>query len=218
MATRPNELWSWDITKLRGAVKGTYYYLYVILDVFSRYVVGWTTQLCESQEIAEELIRQTCEKQRIEPGQLTIHADRGSSMTSRTVATLMADMGVIKSHSRPHVSNDNPFSEAQFKTMKYRPDYPSRFGSIDETREFGKIFFAWYNTEHYHSGIAMTTPEDMHYGRADRIIEARASVLANAQHAHPERFVRKQPVPQPLPKAVWINPPLQCGNLNNGAN
>lgn len=218
MATRPNELWSWDITKLRGALKGIYYHLYVILDVFSRYVVGWTIQNCESQEIAKELIAQTCDKQQIEPGQLTVHADRGASMTSKTVADLMADLGVIKSHSRPHVSNDNPFSEAQFKTMKYRPDYPHRFGSIEEARSFGDAFFDWYHTEHYHSGIAMLRPEDMHYGRANKMIEARAAVLAAAHDAHPERFVRKQPVPKPLPTAVWINPPLLSGNVNNGTN
>ena len=218
MATSPNELWSWDITKLRGPVKCIYYYLYVILDVFSRYSVGWTIQQCESQEIAEELIGQTCQKQNIAPGQLTIHADRGSAMTSKTVATLMADLGVIKSHSRPHVSNDNPFSEAQFKTLKYRPQYPSRFGSIDEARVFGEMFFAWYNSEHYHSGIAMVTPQAMHYGHADRIIAARAQVLTTAHAAHPERFVRKQPVPQPLPTEVWINPPLISGTGNNGAN
>jgi len=218
MATRPNELWSWDITKLRGPVKGTYYYLYVILDVFSRYVVGWTLQYCESQEIAEELIRQTCEKQNIQPGQLTIHADRGSSMISKSVATLMADLGIIKSHSRPHVSNDNPFSEAQFKTMKYRPAYPRRFGSLEEARTFAEAFFAWYNTEHHHSGIAMVTPKAMHHGQADKIIEARASVLIAAHAAHPERFVRRKPVPQPLPTAVWINPPVSIGIINNGTN
>ena len=229
MATRPNELWSWDITKLRGPSKGIYYYLYVILDVFSRYSVGWTIQQCESQEIAQELIGQTCQKQNIVPGQLTIHADRGSAMTSKTVATLMADLGVIKSHSRPHVSNDNPFSEAQFKlrqagalsgnkTMKYRPEYPSRFDSIDAARAFGEMFFAWYNSEHYHSGIAMVTPQAMHYGHADRIIAARSQVLAAAHAAHPERFVRKQPVPQPLPTAVWINPPFIGGTENNGTN
>jgi putative transposase len=218
MATGPNEAWSWDITLLRGALKGIYYYLYVILDLFSRYVVGWTIQNCESQEIAKELIRQTCEKQQIRPDQLTLHADRGPSMTSKTLVDLLADMGVIKSHSRPHVSNDNPFSEAQFKTMKYRPDYPDRFGSIEQSREFGELFFPWYNSVHYHSGIAMVTPEDMHYGRAGNVIAARAMVLMAAHADHPERFVRKQPVPQPLPTAVWINPPLLCGTVNNGTN
>ena len=218
MATKVNELWSWDITKMRGPITGTYYYLYVILDVFSRYVVGWTLQCCESQEIAEELISQTCEKQNIVPGQLTIHADRGSSMTSKSVATLMADLGVIKSHSRPHVSNDNPYSEAQFKTMKYRPTYPRRFGSFEEAMVFAQSFFKWYNSEHYHSGIAMVTPESLHYGRAGKIIAARAQVLSIAHAAHPERFVRCAPVPQPLPTAVWINPPLNSGPINIGAN
>ena len=211
MARRPNEAWSWDITKLRGPFKGIYHYLYVILDLFSRYVVGWTLQYCESQEIARDLIEQTCNKQKIEPDQLTLHADRGSAMTSKTLAILMADLGVTKSHSRPHVSNDNPFSEAQFKTMKYRPTYPDRFGSIEDAGRFCKDFFLWYNTEHYHSGIAMVTPEDMHYGRAQRVIDGRAIVLAAAHAAHPERFVGKRPVPQPLPNEVWINPPLQTG-------
>jgi len=218
MATKVNGLWSWDITKMRGPITGTYYYLYVILDVFSRYVVGWTLQCCESQEIAEELISQTCEKQNIVPGQLTIHADRGSSMTSKSVATLMADLGVIKSHSRPHVSNDNPYSEAQFKTMKYRPTYPRRFGSFEEAMVFAQSFFKWYNSEHYHSGIAMVTPESLHYGRASKIIAVRAQVLSIAHAAHPERFVRRPPVPQPLPIAVWINPPLNSGPINIGAN
>ena len=218
MATKVNGLWSWDITKMRGPITGTYYYLYVILDVFSRYVVGWTLQCCESQEIAEELISQTCEKQNIVPGQLTIHADRGSSMTSKSVATLMADLGVIKSHSRPHVSNDNPYSEAQFKTMKYRPTYPRRFGSFEEAMVFAQSFFKWYNSEHYHSGIAMVTPESLHYGRAGQVIAARAQVLSIAHAAHPERFVRRAPVPQPLPTAVWINPPLTSGPINIGAN
>jgi putative transposase len=216
MATKPNQVWSWDITKMRGPVKGVYYCLYVILDIFSRYVAGWTIQQFESQEIAGELIAQTCQKQSVEPGRLTIHADRGSSMTSKTVAELMMDLGVIKSHSRPHVSNDNPFSEAQFKTMKYRPDYPDRFGSIGEARGFCEAFFAWYNTQHYHSGIAMLTPQTVHYDRAAGVIEARTFVLASAQALHPERFVRKQPVPRALSSAVWINPPLPSGNSNNG--
>jgi putative transposase len=218
MAVGPNQVWSWDITKMRGPLKGIYYYLYVILDLFSRCVVGWTVQTCESQEIAEELIRQTCEKQQIEPDQLTIHADRGPSMISKKIRDLLADLGVIKSHSRPHVSNDNPFSEAQFKTMKYRPEYPDRFASIAEARAFCETFFVWYNTMHYHSGIAMVTPEDMHYGRAEAVIAARADVLTAALAAHPERFVRQHPVPQALPSAVWINPPLLSGTVSNGAN
>ena len=218
MAGRPNELWSWDITKLRGPLRGIYYCLYVILDVFSRYIVGWTIQTCESQDIAKELIEQSCEKQEIMEGQLNIHADRGPAMKSKTVAELMVILGVTKSHSRPHVSNDNPYSEAQFKTMKYRPDYPDRFASLEEARTFCEEFVQWYNTEHYHSGIAMVTPEDLHYGRAPQIIEARARVLDKAYQAHPERFVRRQPVPQPVPTTVWINPPLARSGDHNGTN
>jgi len=207
MAVKPNEVWSWDITKLRGAIRGDYYCLYVILDLFSRYVVGWTLQSGESQDIAGELISQTCEKQRIESKQLTIHADRGSAMTSKTVAELMMDLGIKKSHSRPHVPNDNPYSEAQFKTMKYRPEYPDRFGSIEEARAFCVSFFAWYNTEHHHSGIAMLTPESVHYGRWGGVIATRTRVLMAAQADHPERFVKGFSSPQAPPNAVWINPP-----------
>ena len=209
LATGPNQLWSWDITKLRGPEKWTYYYLYVIMDVFSRYVVGWMIAPRESASLAEEFIAQTCRKQGIEPGQLTIHADRGSAMTSKSVAFLLADMGVTKTHSRPHVSNDNPYSEAQFKTLKYRPNFPDRFGSIQDARAFCQIFFAWYNQEHHHSGIAMMTPENVHYGRTNQIIAVRQRALTNAYAKHPERFVRKMPVTQPLPEDAWINPPAK---------
>jgi putative transposase len=173
--------------------------------------VGWTLAYRESGALAEELIDQTCRKQTIAPGALTIHADRGSSMTSKPVAFLLADLGVTKTHSRPHTSNDNPFSESHFKTMKYRPDFPSRFASIEEARAFCQAFFGWYNAQHRHSGIAMLTPETVHYGRAEQVIAARAGVLAGAYAAHPERFVHKQPVPQTLSSAVWINPPLDRG-------
>jgi putative transposase len=209
LATRPNQLWSWDITKLLGPQKWTYYYLYVIMDVFSRYVVGWMIAPRETAGLAEELIARTCRRQNIEPGQLTIHADRGSAMTSKSVAFLLADMGVTKTHSRPQVSNDNPYSEAQFKTLKYRPDFPDRFGSIQDARAFCQTFFAWYNEKHRHSGVAMMTPENVHYGRTDQIIAVRQRALTNAYSLHPERFVRKQPVHEPLPKAAWINPPAQ---------
>jgi len=218
MASRPNELWSWDITKLRGPLRGVYYCLYVILDVFSRYIVGWTLQNCENQDIAKELIEQSCQKQEVVKGQLTVHADRGPTMKSKMLTDLMVDLGVTKSHSRPYVSNDNPYSEAQFKTMKYRADYPDRFASLQEARAFCELFIQWYNTEHYHSGIAMVTPQDLHYGRAPHIIEARARVLDQAYKANPQRFVRRQPVPLPLPTTVWINPPLDSGTINNGAN
>jgi putative transposase len=207
LANEPNQLWSWDITKLLGPQKWTYYYLYVIMDVFSRYVVGWMIAPRETSALAEEFIAQTCRNQNIEPGQLTIHADRGSAMTSKPVAFLLADMGVTKTHSRPHVSNDNPYSEAQFKTLKYRPDFPDRFGSIQDARAFCQTFFTWYNQEHRHSGIAMMTPENVHYRRTDQIIAVRQCVLNNAYTRHPERFVRKQPVHVALPTAAWINPP-----------
>jgi putative transposase len=207
LATGPNQLWSWDITKLRGPVKWTYYYLYVIMDVFSRYVVGWMIAPRESAGLAEEFIAQTCRNQNIDQGQLTIHADRGSAMTSKSVAFLLADMGVTKTHSRPHVSNDNPYSEAQFKTLKYRPDFPDRFGSIQDARAFCRIFFAWYNQEHRHSGIAMMTPQSVHQGQTDQIIAARQRALTTAYVQHPERFVKKPPVPELLPIAAWINPP-----------
>lgn len=207
LAEWPNELWSWDITKLLGPAKWTYFYLYVILDVFSRYVVGWTIQHRESAHIAKELIAQAIQQQGITPGQLTIHADRGSSMRSKPVAFLLADLGITKTHSRPYTSTDNPYSEAQFKTLKYRPDFPGRFNSIVHSRSFGRPFFNWYNHEHRHSGIGLMTPATVHYGRADEVRQQRADVLATAYAANPERFVRGLPQPPKLPTAAWINPP-----------
>ena len=209
LATAPNQVWSWDITKLRGVVKWTYYYLYVVLDIFSRYVTGWMVATRESSELAKELLLASCLKQDISLGQLIIHSDRGSSMTSKPVALLLADLGVTRSLSRPHVSNDNPFSESHFKTLKYCPDFPDRFGSEQHARSFSDGFFAWYNREHRHSGIAMLTPEMVHYGRAHEVIAARRLVLAAAYQKHPERFVRKRPEPLQLPAAVWINPPVK---------
>ena len=208
LANAPNQLWSWDITKLKGPVKWTYYYLYVIIDVFSRYVVGWMVAHRELSHLAQKLIEKTCKKQNIQPGQLTIHADRGSSMRSKPVAFIMADMGVTKSHSRPYVSNDNPYSEAQLKTLKYRPDFPERFGAIVDARLFCQSFFSWYNSEHYHSGIGCLTPEDVHYGRADQIIKERQVVLNAAYEKHPKRFKAKTPKSMALPPAVWINKPV----------
>ncbi len=207
LATAPNQVWSWDITKLKGPEKWTYFYLYVIMDIFSRYVVGWMVAGREQSALAKKLIAQTCEKQAIQPGQLLIHADRGSSMTSKPVAFLLADLGVTKSHSRPHVSDDNPYSESQFKTLKYRPDFPERFGSIFDSRAFCLDFFRWYNTEHYHSGIGFLTPEDVHYGRAEQIIKERENVLRRAFDLNPNRFKGKMPKPMQLPKAAWINKP-----------
>jgi len=207
LATRPNELWSWDITKLLGPTKWTYYSLYVVLDVFSRYTVGWMLAEGESARLAEKLIAATCERQGVAPGQLTVHADRGAAMTSKPVALLLADLGVTKSHSRPHVSNDNPFSESQFKTLKYRPGFPDRFGSLEHGRSFCGDFFPWYNTEHHHVGLGLFTPHDVHYGLAEAKREKRARVLAEAFAKNPERFPHGRPSPRPLPTAVWINPP-----------
>jgi len=212
MATGPNELWSWDITKLKGPVKWTYFYLYVILDVFSRYVVGWMVAHRESAKLAERLIAETCERQGISRGQLNLHADRGPSMRSKDVALLLADLGVTKTHSRPYTSTDNPYSEAQFKTMKYRPEFPDRFGCIQDARGFGVPFFGWYNNEHRHSALAMLTPHDVHYGLDEQRLAERAVVLAAAYAAHPERFPHGMPTPGTLPQAVWINKPASCGS------
>jgi putative transposase len=207
LATGPNELWSWDITKLRGPAKWTYYHLYVLLDVFSRYVPGWMVATRESAALAERLIADSVRKQGIARDQLTVHADRGSSMRSRPVALLLADLGIAQSHSRPHTSNDNPYSEAQFKTLKYRPGFPGRFGSIEDARAFCARFFAWYNTEHRHSGIAMYAPAAVHHGRANELHRVRTSVLAGAYADHPERFVKGMPAPKPVPTEAWINRP-----------
>jgi putative transposase len=209
LATAPNQVWSWDITKLRGPHKGSWFYLYVILDIYSRYVVGWMVAHRESAELAEVLIRQTLAKQDIGRDQLTIHADRGSSMTSKPVTVLLADLGITQSHSRPHVSDDNPFSEAQFKTLKYRPDFPDRFTSIQAARLHCQDFFAWYNDDHRHTGLGLHTATDVHYGLAEAVRDKRAGVLNTAYTAHPERFVRKPPQPPKLPTTAWINRPDQ---------
>ena len=207
LAERPNELWSWDISKLKGPAKWTCFYLYVILDVFSRYCVGWTVQHRESASVAEALIAQAAEQQQIEPGTLTVHADRGSSMTSKPVALLLADLGVTKTHSRPYTSTDNPYSEAQFRTLKYRPSFPARFDSIEQAGAFCREFFDWYNHQHSHSGIGLMTPAAVHDGRAKELHAGRARVLAAAYAATPERFVRGVPRPPTPPTAAWINKP-----------
>jgi putative transposase len=207
LAQAPNQVWSWDITKLLGPANWNYFYLYVILDIFSRYVVGWMVAERESATLASQLIDETSAKQGITRGQLTIHADRGTSMRSKTVALLLSDLGVTKTHSRPHVSDDNPFSESQFRTLKYRPDFPQRFGSIFDARAFCRGFFPWYNTEHRHSGIGLMTPESVHYGRTAALLAQRQRILTAAYLEHPERFVRRPPTPPALPPAVWINPP-----------
>lgn len=217
LATAANQLWSWDITKLLGPAKWTYFYLYVILDVFSRYVVGWMVAPRESAELAKHLIDETIRKQEIPAGQLTIHADRGRVMTSKPVALLMADLGVTKTHSRPYVSDDNPYSESQFRTMKYRPEFPDRFGCIQDARGFCQQFFHWYNEDHRHSGLGLLTPAVVHFGQAPAVLAARQVVLDAAYQAHPDRFVRRPPRPLPLPSEVWINKPVQI-DLNTQEN
>jgi putative transposase len=208
LATAPNQLWSWDITKLRGPVTWTYYYLYVMLDVYSRYVVGWLLADRESADLARELTAAACAKQQIMPGQLTIHADRGGAMIAKTMALLMSDLGINKSHSRPHVSDDNPYSEAQFRTLKYSPGYPDRFGSLPDARQWSQDFFTWYNREHHHTSLNLLTPADVHYGRAEEKLAQRQVVLQRAYEAHPERFVNGPPTTAQLATAVWINPPV----------
>jgi putative transposase len=211
LAMGPNQVWSWDITKLRGPVPHTYYYMYTILDIFSRYVVGYMIALRELASLARQLVADSCVKQGIEPAQLILHADRGSSMTSKTLALLLADLGVGKSHSRPYTSDDNPFSEAQFKTMKYRPDYPERFGSPQDARNWAQPFIYWYNNEHRHTSLGLMTPATVHYGLAAELTIQRQATLQAAYEKHPERFVKGLPTPPKHPTAVWINPPLEKG-------
>jgi putative transposase len=207
LATGPNQVWSWDITRLKGPEKWRYYYLYVTLDIFSRYVVSWLVAPQESEELGRQLIAAAYAHQGIAPGQLTVHADRGGPMKAKTMAQMLSDLGVTKSHARPHTSNDNPFSEAQFKTMKYRPDFPDRFGSIQDAREWCRAFFRWYNHQHHHSGLALMRPVTVHHGRAQEVSSQRQQVLSQAYARHPERFVRGAPTAPQLPIAVWINPP-----------
>lgn len=207
VATKPNQVWTWDITKLRGPATWTYYYLYVIIDIYSRKVVGWMLADRESGSLAEELIGETCIKQNVDRGQLTIHSDRGAAMQSMPVVHLLARLGITKSNSRPHVSNDNPFSESQFKTLKYHPSFPKRFGGFEDAHAFCTEFFRWYNQQHRHSGIAYLTPETVHYGRAAEVLAARHARLLAAYGAHPERFINGPPRLQSLPEAVYINPP-----------
>lgn len=207
LAEGPNRLWSWDITYLRGPIKWLHFYLYVILDVFSRKVVAWMVADCESAELARELISVGCERERIDRHQLILHSDRGAPMKSKTVSQLLADLEVTRSLSRPHVSNDNPFSESHFKTLKYRPDFPRVFGCIEDARSHCRAFFDWYNNNHRHSGIAWLTPSDVHDGRSTQVLAVRQAALTAAYAAHPERFVRKPPAVAQLPEAVWINPP-----------
>lgn len=207
LATGPNEVWSWDITKVKGPGRGVYYALYVVLDIFSRYVVGWRLEHKESDNLARDLLNTCFSRQEIVVGSLTVHADRGPSMRSKAVSDLLYDLGVMKSHSRPYTSDDNPYSESAFKTLKYRPEMPERFSSIHEARGFFRSLFAWYNLCHHHSGIAMLTPEMVHTGKAKEVLVRRQAVLDEAYNRHPERFVKGRPTVPALPESVWINQP-----------
>jgi len=206
-ATAPGQVWSWDITKLLGPQKWSYFYLYVVLDVFSRYVVAWRLEAREDAHFAEELLAEAIAREGIDPSRLTVHADGGSSMTSKTLAQFFADLGVTKSRSRPHVSNDNPYSEAQFKTLKYGSTFPGSFANIQQARAYCREFMAWYNLEHRHSGLALLTPDDVHHGRVEERRAARSVVLETAWEAHPERFVQGRPTPPAIQPVVYINRP-----------
>ena len=214
LAESPNQVWSWDITKLMGPAKWSYFYLYVIIDIFSRRVVGWHIADAETASVFKPLIDETVRKHDIPSGQLTLHADRGGPMKAKATALLLADLGVTKSHSRPYTSNDNPFSESCFKTLKYQPQFPKRFGCIEDAKAFCRHFFNWYNRDHHHAGIGLMTPDQVHYGQADAIHAARQNILDRAYAANPERFVRKLPNPPNKPTAVWINPPKQKTKFN----
>lgn len=211
LATAPNQVWSWDTTKLPGPTKGTYFTLYVILDIFSRYIVGWQIAARESATVAQELIKACCKQQSVARDQLTIHADRGSPMVAKSTALLYVDLGIAKSHSRPHTSNDNPYSESNFRTMKYRPEMPEQLGSLEHARQVISALVDWYNDSHYHVGLALLHPADVHYGRTDAIVAARQVVLDDAHRQHPERFVRGRPVQKRPPTTAWINPPPMIG-------
>ncbi len=209
LAEGPNQVWSWDISKLMGPAKWTYFYLYVIIDIFSRRVVGWCVADTESAALFKPLFESAVDKPAVPAGPLTLHADRGPSMKAKATALLLADLGVTKSHSRPYTSDDNPFSESCFKTVKYQPQFPKRFGCIQDAKTFCRAFFDWYNQDHHHLGIGLMTPNQVHYGQADEVHAARQAILDQAFRANPNRFVNKAPQPPQKPTAVWINPPTQ---------
>lgn len=217
LATGPNQVWSWDITKLLGPTKWTYFYLYVILDIYSRCVVGWMIADRENSALARRLIEETCAKHAIRPSELVLHSDRGAPMTAKNTAQLLAELGVVRSLSRPRVSDDNPFSESHFKTLKYRPSFPLRFSCIEEARSHCRDFFIWYNQQHRHSSLALLAPADVHHGRANHIIAARQRVLDKAFTQHPERFVHGRPRHPELPREVWINPPERPAEAGGNA-
>lgn len=208
LAERPNQVWSWDITKLMGPTKWSYFYLYVILDIFSRRVVAWYVADAESAALFRPLLDDAIAKHHVPPGQLTLHADRGGPMKAKATALLLADLGVTRSHNRPHTSNDNPFSESHFKTLKYQPRFPKRFGCIEDAKSFCRSFFGWYNKDHHHAGIGLMTPDQVHYGQTDAVHAARQDTLDRAFRENPQRFVNKPPSPPNKPTAAWINPPV----------
>ncbi len=207
LAEKPNEVWSWDITKLMGPEKWSYFYLYVILDIFSRRVVGWCIADAETATLFKPLFEEAMQNHAVLPGQLTLHADRGGPMKAKATAFLLADLGVTRSHNRPHTSNDNPFSESHFKTLKYQPRFPKRFGCIEDARSFCRAFFDWYNQHHHHTGIGLMTPDQVHYGQIEAVHAARQVTLDQAFSQYPARFVKRPPVPPAKPTATWINPP-----------
>ena len=211
LAERPNQVWSWDITKLMGPTKWSYFYLYVILDIFSRRVVAWCVAGAETAALFKPLFDAAVTKHQVPPGQLTLHADRGGPMKAKATALLLADLGVTRSHNRPHTSNDNPFSESHFKTLKYQPTFPQRFGCIEDAKSFCRRFFDWYNQDHHHAGIGLMTPDQVHYGQTDAVHAARQHTLDQAFRANPERFVNKTPIPPARPTAAWINLPTPKG-------
>jgi putative transposase len=213
VARGPNQVWSWDITKLKGPTKSIFYALYVVIDVYSRYVVGWLLAESESAAHAERLLAESIEREGVVRQQLVIHSDRGAPMKSRTVAEMLADLGVNRSLSRPKTSNDNPISEAQFRTVKYHPDFPKRFGVIEDARGFCRPFFRWYNEEHHHTGIALLTPATVHHGHTEAVLAVRQATLLKAYEAHPERFINGPPVVARPPAEVWINPPATAGTV-----
>ena len=216
MADAPNQVWTWDITRLPGTRKWETYPLYVVLDLFSRYVVAWMVATRESATYAKRLITNACNKQGIQPGQLTLHQDRGAPMTAKTFSQLLMDLDILASYARPRVSDDNPYSESQFKTLKYAPSYPGRFTGPQEARTYLQTFFSWYNTQHRHSGLGLLTPDTVHHGLTQQVQADRQSVLDQAYHNHPERFVKGHPRPPRVPDQVWINQPqntIECQQL-----
>ncbi len=213
-ATAPNQVWTWDISRLAGPAIRSWFYLYIVIDIFSRSIVAWSVDSVESDKVARRMIRAACKRHDIDPNRLTLHSDRGAQMTSTTMAELLEELGVTRSLSRPRVSNDNPYSESNFKTAKYRPEYPKRFASVAEARTWARKFVHWYNHDHYHSAIGLLHPAEVHAGNGAAIRAARQTVLDAAYATHPERFFHKAPTAPDIPVAAWINKPTVHTELN----